>query len=79
MHEVTAIKSMMVIIKQKAEENNLSKVTKVNVVLGKFSGVTKEDFTYWFKELSKDSPAYGAAISFTEPMTPDIYLESIEG
>lgn len=78
MHEIHAIKNMLAIINEKAKENNLSKITKINVVLGKFTGITKEGFTYWFNELSKGAPAEGAKIGFKEPLEPTVYLESIE-
>lgn len=78
MHEIHAVQNIISIIKEKAKENNLTKVKKINVVLGKLSGISKEDFTYWFNELSKDSPASSAQIEFKETMEPTVYLESIE-
>lgn len=78
MHEIHAVKNIIKIIKEKAKENNISKVTKVNVSLGKLSGISKEDFTYWFNELSKDTPAGSAEIEFKETLEPNVYLESIE-
>lgn len=78
MHEIHAIKNILSVIGQKAKENNLKKVNKINVVLGKTTGITKEDFTYWFRELSKGTPSDGAQIEFKEPLEPSVYLESIE-
>lgn len=78
MHEIHAIKNILSIINEKSKENNLTKITKINVVLGKFTGITKEDFTYWFNELSKGTPAESAKIEFKEPLEPTVYLESIE-
>lgn len=78
MHEIHAVKNIISIIKEKAEENNLTKINKINVVLGKLSGISKEDFTYWFNELSKDTPAMGTQIEFKDSPEPTVYLESIE-
>lgn len=78
MHEIHAVQNIIAIIKEKAKENNITKINKINVVLGKYSGITKEDFSYWFRELSKDTPASSAQIEFKEPPQPTVYLESIE-
>lgn len=78
MHEMHAVKSIIAIIKDKCKENNISRASKINVVLGKLSGITKEDFIYWYNELSKDTPAGGAQIEFKETLEPTVYLESIE-
>lgn len=78
MHEIHIIKNIIAVIKEKAKENNISKITKINVTLGRLSGISKEDFIYWFKELSKGTPADGSKISFKETMDPNVFLESIE-
>lgn len=78
MHEIHAVQNIIAIIKEKAKENNLSRVNKINVVLGKLSGISKDDFSYWFRELSKDTPASSAQIEFKETPEPTVYLESIE-
>lgn len=78
MHEIHAVENIIKIIKEKAKENNLSKISKINVALGALSGISKEDFTYWFCELSKNTPACEAEISFNEIPEPNVYLESIE-
>lgn len=78
MHDMHAVKNILAIIKEKVKEHNLSKVSKVNVVLGQLSGISKEDFTYWYNELSKDTPAANAQIEFKETPEPSVYLESIE-
>lgn len=78
MHEIHAVQNIISIIKEKTKENNLTKISKINVVLGRLSGISKEDFTYWFNELSKNTPASGTEIVFKENLEPTIYLESIE-
>lgn len=78
MHEIHAINNILAIIDQKIKENNLSKITKINVALGKLSGISKENFGYWFNELSKGTPAHDAKIEFKETPEPTVYLESIE-
>lgn len=78
MHEVHSVKNIISIVNEKAKANNLHKVTKINVVLGQLSGITKEGFTYWFDELKKGTPAENAEIVFKELPEPNIYVESIE-
>lgn len=78
MHEIHAVQNIISTIKEKTKENNLTKISKINVVLGRLSGISKEDFTYWFNELSKNTPASSAQIEFKETTEPTVYLESIE-
>ena len=78
MHEIHAVKNIISLINQKAKENNLTKISKVNIVLGKLSGITKDDFSYWFNELSKNTIAHVVKLEFKESLDPNVFIESIE-
>ena len=63
MHEIGIAQDLSAIIIETAENENLSKVTRVNVTLGKLVQIVPEIFEFAFREAVRDSIADDAELS----------------
>ncbi len=54
MHELSITRSLLDIVKSKAEEINAAKVKSIKVVIGELSGVEKGCVAFYFDILKKD-------------------------
>ena len=63
MHEIGIAQDLSAIIIETAENENLSKVTKVYVTLGKLVQIVPEIFEFAFREAVRDSIAEDAELS----------------
>jgi hydrogenase nickel incorporation protein HypA/HybF len=57
---------MLDLVLKQAEEAGAEKVGKINLVLGEMTGVVARSVRFYFDFLSKDTPAEGAELNFTE-------------
>ena len=64
MHELAITQSMLNLVLEQAKKVEAKKVGKVNLVIGKMSGVVDECVQFYFDFLSKGTIAQGAALSF---------------
>lgn len=55
MHEVSIVQSLINIVCNKAEENNLKKINKISVKIGELSGVLEDSIRFAYKSISKDT------------------------
>jgi len=53
MHEVSIISSLIDIVLEKAEENNLKIINKISLKIGDFAGVMKDSLSFAFEGISK--------------------------
>ncbi len=65
MHELAITQSLLELVLEQARKVEAKKVGKVNVVIGKMSGVVDECVQFYFDFLSADSIASGASLTFT--------------
>ncbi len=63
MHELSVTQSMLELVLKQAEENNASKVEKINIVIGHMTGIVDECVKFYFDFLSKGTIAEGAELS----------------
>lgn len=63
MHEVSIVQSLIDIVCNKAEENNLKKIKKISLRIGEFSGVFEDSIRFAYKAISKDTIVDGAELS----------------
>ena len=69
MHELSITQSILSIVLEKAEAAQASRIVKVNITMGKLSGVVDDCVQFYFELLSKDTIAAGASISFYQSPT----------
>lgn len=64
MHELPVTESILEIAQKKAAEAGASRITHINLVLGKWSGFVDDCIQFYFDILSEGTLAQGAALSF---------------
>ena len=65
MHELAITQSLLELVLEQARKVEAKKVGKVNLVIGKMSGVVAECVQFYFDFMSKGTMAEGACLSFT--------------
>lgn len=60
MHEVSIMESVIKIVLENAEENNMKRVSKITLKIGELSGVMSDALNFAFSCLSKDTITEGA-------------------
>lgn len=61
MHEVSLVQGLISQVKEEARRHNATKVERVVVQIGPFSGVVLESFTFAFDALKKEEPLLAGA------------------
>jgi hydrogenase nickel incorporation protein HypA/HybF len=64
MHELAITQSMLDIVQEQAENAGAKKVGKINLVIGKMTGVVEECVRFYFDFLGKGTIVEGATLSF---------------
>ena len=67
MHEFSITMGIMSIVLQKAEEVQASKITKIDLQIGRLAGIIPECVSLQFDLLSRGTIAAGATLSFNQP------------
>lgn len=67
MHEFAITKTILSIVLEKAWEVNASKVTKVEILVGRLTGFIPECIQLQFGILSRNTEAAGASLVFHQP------------
>lgn len=69
MHELTITRSILSIVLEKAQEAKASRVTKVDLLVGRLTGFIPECIQLQFELLSRHTEAAGANLTFHQPST----------
>jgi hydrogenase nickel incorporation protein HypA/HybF len=69
MHELSITQNILTITLDNARKAEASKVSKVNVVIGEMSGIVGDCVDFYFKIISKDTPAAEAELAITNVPT----------
>ncbi len=69
MHEFAITQSILSIVLQKVREVDASKITKIELLIGRLTGYVPECIQLQFDILSRGSAAAGARLSFLQPPT----------
>lgn len=64
MHELSITQEMVKIVVEQAEKSNISKITKINLVVGELTGYAGESIQFYFDFISKETLAEGAELVF---------------
>ncbi|HHE31321.1 MAG TPA: hydrogenase maturation nickel metallochaperone HypA [Chlorobaculum parvum] len=67
MHEMSIAMSVIDAVTEKACQEGCSKVTGVELVVGKLAGVEVESLKFCFSAACRDTPADGAELTIKEP------------
>ena len=65
MHEQSIVESLLALALENAEKAKASKILRIYLVVGEFSGVLEEAVDFYFGLLSRDTIAVGASLFFT--------------
>ena len=66
MHEFSITKSLVDICNSEADKNNLSRVYKIYLKIGKFTGFSSDSIEFYFKHLKTNTKCEDAVIVFEE-------------
>jgi hydrogenase nickel incorporation protein HypA/HybF len=66
MHEYSVTKSLVDLCNQEADKNNLKKIYKITVKIGKFTGFSPDSITFYFGYLKPNTKCMDAEIMFEE-------------
>jgi hydrogenase nickel incorporation protein HypA/HybF len=66
MHEFSVTRSLVELLKQEADKNNLKTVKRINIRLGKFTGFSPDSIRFYFDILKPDSCLQEAELNFKE-------------
>ncbi len=69
MHEFSVTQGILSIALEKANEAKVSKITKIDLVIGELSGIVDDCVKFYFDFLSKDTIAAEASLSFERTPT----------
>lgn len=61
MHEISLVQSLLSQLSDIAEQNNISKITKVTMEVGVFSGVVIDSFRFGYEVLTADNTLFSEA------------------
>lgn len=64
MHEYGVTKSLVDVCNQEAEKNNMKKIYKINLKIGKFTGFSPDSIKFYFDYLKADTKCADANILF---------------
>jgi hydrogenase nickel incorporation protein HypA/HybF len=79
MHEYHAVESLIRQIIEKAKAYQASRITKIKLVLGEFSGFAESSVRMYFENLSQDTIAAGAELEIeTKKADSNFYADNIE-
>jgi hydrogenase nickel incorporation protein HypA/HybF len=67
MHELSITMGIVSIVLQKAQEVKAKKVTRIDLVIGRLSGIIPECVELQFQIISRKSIAEGAHLAFIQP------------
>ncbi|MCX6012489.1 MAG: hydrogenase maturation nickel metallochaperone HypA [Chloroflexi bacterium] len=62
MHELSITQEMVKIVVEQAEKSNLTKITKINLVVGDLTGYAGDSIQFYFDFMSKGTVAEGAEL-----------------
>jgi hydrogenase nickel incorporation protein HypA/HybF len=79
MHELGITEQMLTVALEQASKSGISKITRINLILGETSAISSESVQFYFDPLSKGTPAQGAELCFLPASGQAFYIESIEG
>jgi len=67
MHELSLMQSVTDIIKESAAQNNICKISKVKLVIGKFSMALPDSMQFAFEAIAATEPLFEGAVLEIEP------------
>jgi hydrogenase nickel incorporation protein HypA/HybF len=79
MHEYHAVESLVKHAIEKAKANNASRITRVKLVIGEYSGFAESSVRMYFESLSEKTIAAGAELEIKHKKTESkFYIDNVE-
>ena len=66
MHEFSVTKSLVDLCQQEAEKNNMKRIRRITIKLGKFTGFSPDSIQFYFDYLKPDTCLEDANLNFKE-------------
>ncbi len=66
MHEFSVTKSLVDLCRKEAKQSGISKISKIILKIGKFTGFSPESISFYFDYLKPNTECVGAKIVFEE-------------
>ena len=79
MHELSIAEELLGIILSRARDEKMACIEKVNLRVGRFSGILPDCLTFAFEMLSKDTIAGEARVLVEETEGSELQILSFEG
>ncbi len=79
MHELSITEELLQIIHRRAAEEGMKKILRIDLKIGKYSGVFADALLFAFDVLSKDTISEGANVSIEESVGSELQVISFEG
>lgn len=79
MHELSITEELLRIICRRAAEENITRITRVTLRIGRYSGVMEEALTFAFEVLSEGTMTEGAEIRIEESQGDELQVLHFEG
>ena len=79
MHELGITEQMLTVALEQASKSGVSKIKRINLILGETSDISSDSVQLYFDSISKGTPAQGAELCFQPASGQDFHIESIEG
>lgn len=76
MHELSLMQSVTDIVKESAAQNHINKISKVKLVIGKFSMALPDSMQFAFEAIAATEPLFAGAVLEIEPRS--IICECLE-
>lgn len=67
MHELSVTESILEIASSHAKNAGASKVTQINLVIGKLSSIVDDSIQFYWDTISEGTICFGAKLSFVRP------------
>jgi hydrogenase nickel incorporation protein HypA/HybF len=78
MHEISLCESILRILEKKSKEDGFSRVVKVKIALGEYSGASRESMEFCFPLVAKGTLAEGATLDFISAKGTELRVKSLE-
>jgi hydrogenase nickel incorporation protein HypA/HybF len=79
MHELSIAESLLQIIKDRASEEGISRIHKINLKIGEYSGIFTDALIFAFEMIAKDTISEGALINIEKSPGDELQIMSFEG
>lgn len=79
MHEIGITENLIKSVRQEiARSQDMSRVKKLYIKLGRDSGISEESIRFWFENLSRETELAGSSLEFISSKGNKVVVDSLE-